>query len=68
MFKGDVKEIPVPMGRLVSTSQAGALLDVDGRTVRRMIGREQLVPVHIGHRLYVTRASVLKAVSARGLR
>lgn len=65
MFNEDVRVIPVKMGRLVSASQAGAILDVDERTVRRMIARGQLDGVSIGSRRYATRKSVLRAADGR---
>lgn len=66
MFNEDVRPVAVPMGRLVSVSQAGAVLDVTERTVRRMIARGRLDGVRIRNRLFVTRKSVLGA-AGRGL-
>lgn len=59
MWREDVKPVPVMMGRLVSISQAGAILDLSERQVRRLVDRGYLAPVKIGRRLYVTRSSVM---------
>lgn len=59
MWNEDVKPVPVMMGRLVTVSQAGAVLDRSERQVRRLIDRGLLAKAMINGRLYVTRASVL---------
>lgn len=59
MWNEDVKPVPVMMGRLVTVSQAGAVLDKSERQVRRLIDRGLLAKAMIKGRLYVTRASVL---------
>lgn len=58
MWRDDVRPVPVPMGRLVTVSQAGAVLDASERTVRRLIESGRLAPVRIKRRLYVTRSSL----------
>lgn len=59
MWHEDVQPVTVPMGRLVSTAQAGAVLDRSEREVRRMMERGDLDSVRIGRRVYVTRKSVV---------
>ena len=59
MWHEDVRPYSVCVGRLATISQAGAMLDASERQIRRLIERGELVPVRIGRRVYVTRASVL---------
>ena len=59
MFNEDVRTVPVPMGRLLTVSQAGAVLDRSERDVRRLMERGALDSARIGRRVYVTRKSAL---------
>lgn len=59
MWREDVRPVPVMVGRLATISQAGAMLDMSERQVRRLIERGELAPVRIGRRRYVTRSSVM---------
>lgn len=59
MWNEDIRPVPVNMGRLITSTQAGAVLDLSERDVRRLIRRGALDEVRIGRRLYVTRSSVL---------
>ena len=59
MFNEDVRPVTVPMGRLLTVSQAGAVLDRSERDVRRLIGRGALDSARIGRRVYVTHKSTL---------
>lgn len=59
MWHEDVQPVTVQMGRLLTISQAGAVLDRSEREVRRMIERGQLATAHIGRRVYVTRKSAM---------
>ncbi|MFR4140903.1 MAG: helix-turn-helix domain-containing protein [Collinsella sp.] len=47
------------MGRLLTVSQAGAVLDMSERTVRRLIATGALATARVGRRVFVTRSSVL---------
>lgn len=60
MWSEDVRAEAVPMGRLVTISQAGAVLDVSERTVRRWIEAGKLTPVRIKRRVYITRDSLME--------
>lgn len=64
MWREDVRPVTVQMGRLLTISQAGAVLDRSEREVRRMIGRGQIATVRIGRRVYVPRDTAL-AVACR---
>lgn len=59
MWNEDVRAVPVRMGRLLTISQAGAVLDMSERTVRRLIATGALATARIGRRVYVTRSSVI---------
>lgn len=59
MWNEDVESVPVRMGRLLTVSQAGAVLDMSERTVRRLIASGTLETARVGRRVYVTRCSVL---------
>ena len=59
MWNEDIRPVPVNMGRLITSAQAGAVLDLSERDVRRLIRQGALDEVRIGRRLYVTRSSVL---------
>lgn len=59
MWGEDVRPVTVPMGRLLTVAQAGAVLDRSEREVRRMVDRGQLAIARIGRRVYVTRKSVM---------
>lgn len=59
MWNEDVRAVPVRMGRLLTVSQAGAVLDMSERTVRRLIASGALATARVGRRVYVTRISVL---------
>lgn len=59
MWNEDVRAVPVKMGRLLTVSQAGAVLDMSERTVRRLIATGALATARVGRRLFVTRSSVL---------
>lgn len=59
MWNEDVRAVPVRMGRLLTVSQAGAVLDMSERTVRRLIATGALATARVGRRVYVTRSSVL---------
>lgn len=59
MWNEDVRAVPVKMGRLLTVSQAGAVLDMSERTVRRLIASGSLATSKVGRRVYVTRSSVL---------
>lgn len=59
MWNEDVRTVHVKMGRLLTVSQAGAVLDMSERTVRRLIALGALVTAKVGRRVYVTRSSVL---------
>lgn len=59
MWNEDVRAVPVKMGRLLTVSQAGAVLDMSERTVRRLIASGALATAKVGWRVYVTRSSVL---------
>lgn len=62
MWNEDVRAVPVKMGRLPTVSQAGAVLDLNERDVRRLIRHGTLDEVRIGRRVYVTRKSALALV------
>lgn len=59
MWNEDVRAVPVKMGRLLTVSQAGAVLDMSERTVRRLIASGALATAKVGRRVYVARSSVL---------
>lgn len=59
MWNEDVRAVPVRMGRLLTVSQAGAVLDMSERTVRRLIATGALATARVGRRVFVTRKSVL---------
>lgn len=59
MWNEDVRAVPVRMGRLLTVSQAGAVLDMSERTVRRPFASGALATARVGRRVYVTRISVL---------
>ena len=59
MWNEDVSAVPVKMGRLLTVSQAGAVLDMSERTVRRLIATGALATARVGRRVFVTRSSVL---------
>lgn len=59
MWNEDVRAVPVRMGRLLTVSQAGAVLDMSERTVRRLIATGALATARVGRRVFVTRSSVL---------
>ena len=59
MWNEDVRAVPIKMGRLLTVSQAGAVLDMSERTVRRLIASGALATAKVGRRVYVTRSSVL---------
>lgn len=59
MWNEDVRAVPVKMGRLLTVSQAGAVLDMSERTVRRLIATGALATARVGRRVFVTRNSVL---------
>lgn len=58
MWPEDVRPVTINVGRLATVSEAGAMLDCSERTVYRLIEAGKLIPVKIGARTYVTRASV----------
>lgn len=62
MWNEDVRAVPVNMGRLITSAQAGAVLDLSERDVRRLIRQGALDEVRIGRRVYVTRKSALALV------
>ena len=62
MWNEDIRPVTVDMGRLITSAQAGAVLDLSERDVRRLIRRGTLDEVCIGRRVYVTRKSVLALV------
>lgn len=59
MWNEDIRPVPLNMGRLITSAQTGAVLDLSERDVRRLIRRGTLDEVRIGRRVYVTRSSVL---------
>lgn len=59
MWNEDIRPVPVNMGRLLTVSRAGAVLDMSERTVRRLIASGALATAKVGRRVYVTRSSVL---------
>lgn len=59
MWNEDVRAVSVKMGRLLTVSQAGAVLDMSERTVRRLIATGALATARVGRRVFVTRSSVL---------
>ena len=59
MWKEDPIPVQINIGRLADIHQAGAVLDMSERNIRRLIERGALVPVHIGSRLFVTRKSLM---------
>lgn len=59
MWNEDVRAVPIKMGRLLTVSQAGAVLDMSERTVRRLIATGALATARVGRRVFVTRSSVL---------
>lgn len=59
MWNEDIRPVPVNMGRLLTVSQAGAVLDMSERTVRRLIASGALATAKVGRRVFVTRSSVL---------
>lgn len=59
MWNEDVRAVPVKMGRLLTVSQAGAVLDMSEHTVRRLIATGALATARVGRRVFVTRSSVL---------
>lgn len=62
MWNEDIRPVPVNMGRLITLAQAGAVLDMSERTVRRLIATGALTTARVGRRVYVTRSSVLGLV------
>lgn len=62
MWNEDIRPVPVNMGRLIMSAQAGAVLDLSERDVRRLIRQGALDEVRIGRRVYVTRKSALALV------
>ena len=62
MWNEDISPVPVNMGRLITSAQAGAVLDLSERDVRRLIKHGTLDEVRIGRRVYVTRKSALALV------
>lgn len=64
MWNEDVRAVPIKMGRLLTVSQAGAVLDMSERTVRRLIASGALATAKVGRRVYVTRSSVLALAGA----
>lgn len=62
MWNEDIRPVPVSMGRLITSAQAGAVLDLSERDVRRLIRQGALDEVRIGRRVYVTRKSALALV------
>ncbi|MCF6413163.1 helix-turn-helix domain-containing protein [Collinsella tanakaei] len=64
MWHEDVRPVTVDMGRLVTVAQAGAVLDLSERSVRRLIASGSLVSVRIKRRLYVTRRSLTAYVES----
>lgn len=62
MWNEDIRPVPVNMGRLITLAQAGAVLDLSERDVRRLIRQGALDEVRIGRRVYVTRKSALALV------
>ena len=58
MWNEDIRPVPVKMGRLLTVSQAGAVLDMSERTVRRLIATGALATARVGRRVFVTRSSV----------
>lgn len=62
MWNEDIRPVPVNMGRRITSAQAGAVLDLSERDVRRLIRQGALDEVHIGRRVYVTRKSALALV------
>lgn len=59
MWNEDIRPVPLNMGRLITSAQTGAVLDLSERDVRRLIRRGTIDEVCIGRRVYVTRSSVL---------
>lgn len=59
MWNEDIRPVPVNMGRLITSAQAGAVLDLSEKDARRLIRQGALDEVRIGRRVYVTRSSVL---------
>ena len=59
MWNEDVIAVPVKRGRLLTVSQAGAVLDMSERTVRRLIATGALATARVGRRVFVTSSSVL---------
>lgn len=59
MWNEDVRAVPVKMGRLLTVSQAGAVLDMSERTVRWLIATGALATAKVGRCVFVTRSSVL---------
>lgn len=59
MWNEDVRAVPIKMGRLLTVSQAGTVLDMSERTVRRLIATGALATARVGRRVFVTRSSVL---------
>lgn len=62
MWNEDIRPVPVNMRRLITSAQAGAVLDLSERDVRRLIRQGALDEVRIGRRVYVTRKSALALV------
>lgn len=62
MWNEDIRPVPVNMGRLITSAQTGAVLDLSERDVRRLIRQGALDEVRIGRRVYVTRKSALALV------
>lgn len=62
MWNEDIRAVPIKMGRLLTVSQAGAVLDMSERTVRRLIASGALATAKVGRRVYVTRKSALALV------
>lgn len=50
MWNEDVRAVPVRMGRLLTVSQTGAVLDMSERTVRRLIATGALTTARVGRR------------------
>lgn len=59
MWNEDIRAVPVKIGRPLTVLQAGAVLDISERTVRRLIASGALATAKAGRRVYVTRNSVL---------
>jgi excisionase family DNA binding protein len=51
--------------RLISKAEAARLLDIDERTVRRLVERGVLREVRLGPRAWIVRAELVELVSGR---